>query len=73
MKGFPLCLTLVFLWILGSYEGHIALWKDGQPEPVQVFPYRLETYPLQDRQSLKEGIRVDTDRELAHLLEDYLS
>ena len=73
MKRFPLCLLLAFLWILGSYKGRVALWKDGKPDPVQVFPYRVENFPPRDRKALEEGIRINTDRELIQLLEDYLS
>ena len=32
-------LTLALTFLLGVHGGSIALWKDGSPEPVRVFPY----------------------------------
>jgi hypothetical protein len=40
---------------------------------MEVFPYRAEMLPAADRQALEKGIRIESEDELARLLEDYLS
>lgn len=60
-------------FLLGIHEGKIALWKDNDPKPMQVFPYRVEMLPEADQKALKKGIRVENMRQLQSLIEDYLS
>ena len=68
------CLTLIALiFLLGTHNGYIALWKEESPQPIKVFPYRVEMLPLADQKALEKGIRIDSDRLLAAYLEDYLS
>ena len=64
---------LLFGFLLGVYEGRIALWKDTQPEPVKVFPYHARMLPAADRRALEEGIRFESAEDLIRLLDDYLS
>lgn len=66
-------IALFFGFLLGVQNGFIALWKDGSPEPIQVFPYRAASLPIADQQALENGIRIDSGTDLAQLLEDYLS
>ena len=66
-------ILLLFGFLLGISDGRIALWKDGQADPVKVFPYRAETLPLADQQALENGIHLDSKEDLIRLLEDYLS
>ena len=66
-------IILLFGFILGSHGGFIALWKDGEPEPIRTFPYSVSSLPPADRQALERGIRIESREELLHLLEDYLS
>ena len=66
-----LCLLLGF--ILGSYRGYIALWHQGQTEPVRVFPYSVASLPPADQSALEKGIVIGDEKELARLLQDYLS
>ena len=65
--------SLIFLFILGCRDGMIALWKDGNPEPVRIFPYSAAVLPEADRQALERGIPIGDNGMLARLLEDYLS
>ena len=65
--------TLIFGFLLGISDGYIALWKDGNADPVRVFPYKAETLPIADQQALESGIHLDSKMELVQLLEDYLS
>ena len=66
-------LILMFGFLLGVHEGYIALWRSGQEEPLQVFPYRAEMLPRTDREALIRGIEIKDGTELAGILEDYLS
>lgn len=67
----PLMLTLGFL--LGSFRGYLALFDEGDPEPRQVYPYKIAALPPADQDALEKGIPVRSEKQLQHLLEDYLS
>ena len=77
MKHSPLRHTLSTLFLLGFlvgiHEGRIALWKDGSSEPWRTFPCPVAMLPEEERNALKQGIRVDTMEDLNRLLENYLS
>ena len=68
-----LSLAVMFGFLLGVQNGYVALWKDGDPEPVRVFPYLAENLPEADRQALEKGIHLDNKLQLIQLIEDYLS
>ena len=73
MKQIPICLLLLWGFLLGSHNGYIALWEDGRAEPRQIFPYRVDSLPVADQQALEKGIRLRDAGSLRQLLEDYLS
>ncbi|MBQ8621223.1 MAG: BofC C-terminal domain-containing protein [Oscillospiraceae bacterium] len=64
---------LLLGFLLGVKDGYITLWRDGQAEPVKVFPYRVTMLPEKDRAALEKGIRIEENSDLARLMEDYLS
>ena len=68
-------LTYIVLltFLLGSSNGYVALWKSGDPQPLQVYPYRTEMFPEADQQALERGILIESTQELDRMLEDYLS
>lgn len=68
-----LCNIVLFGFLLGIHEGKIALWQDNKEEPIRVFPYQASMLPEADQQRLRNGIRVDSIRELHKLIEDYFS
>lgn len=72
-KYTPLCCIILLGFLLGVHNGNIALWKDEDPEPIKVFPYRASMLPKADQQALYEGIRAGSIEELYRLIEDYLS
>lgn len=72
MRCFSFSIVLLG-FLLGIHEGKIALWKENDPEPMQVFPYRAELLPEADQKALKKGIKIDSIRQLNSLIEDYLS
>ena len=68
------CSWLLVLGLtLGSFRGYVALFDENQEEPRQVFPYRISTLPPADQVALEKGIPVRSEKELQHLLEDFLS
>ncbi len=60
-------------FLIGIHQGRVALWKDEDPEPIKVFPFRAELLPKADQRALEQGIRVESEEELARLLQDFLS
>lgn len=68
-----LCQLLVFGFLLGVYEGKIALWSDFKKEPIRVFPYSASQLPKKDQEKLKEGIHFNNLNDLKNFVEDYLS
>lgn len=58
--------------LLGVKNGYLALWKEEDPQPAQIFPVRVSSLPLSDQLLLRRGIPVDDARTLLALLEDYL-
>lgn len=73
MKHRHLAAALALYVVLGSWKGYVALFRQGQEEPWQIFPTTVESLPEADQTALAEGIRVRNDRDLQQLLEDYLS
>ena len=72
-KRFLLYCALAWTFLIGNYQGYIALWQGSNPSPERVFPYRVASLPAADQTLVNRGIRVQTREELARLLEDYLS
>ena len=68
-----LCLGLMFGFLLGIQNGYVALWEDGKADPIRVFPDSASNLPPADRQSLEQGIHLDSKLQLVQLIEDYLS
>ena len=65
--------SAAFGLLLGVHNGHIALWREGEIIPEQVFPYLASMLPDLDRQRLESGIPIESESRLHRLLEDYLS
>lgn len=59
--------------VVGSWKGYLALFDQGAKEPKRIFPYSIDSLPQADQEALQKGILVRNDRDLAQLLEDYLS
>ncbi len=72
MKKFSTVLVLLGL-ILGVHRGYLALWRDSDPEPWKVFPYKASTLPLDQQKRLEQGIFIRDSDQLQKLLGDYLS
>ena len=64
---------MIFGFLLGIQNGLVALWEDGKPDPIRVFPYQASNLPKKDQQALESGIHLNSKLELIKLIEDYLS
>ena len=62
-------LTLGFL--LGIHEGRVALWRDGEARPEQIYDIRADTLPPADRLQLSRGIWAESREKVWLLLENY--
>ena len=73
MKFEKLVVAVALTFLLGVHDGYIALWKEGSPEPAEVFPYKASLLPEADQTRLEKGIRIESKKDLLELMEDYLS
>ena len=73
LKKRIISLFLSAVCYLGIHNGYLALFDEGQPQPLMVLPYRAEIYPQEDQKALQQGIRYESQQELSQLLEDFLS
>ena len=64
---------LLFGFLLGVYEGKVAVWMDGKKDPVRVFPYSVSMLPKADQRKLEDGLHFNNLTELKRFIEDYLS
>ena len=58
-------------FILKEYDGKLGLFRGNAPTPYQTLDFDINYLGEYDRELLKEGISVDTQRELEMLIEDY--
>ena len=65
--------VIAFNLLLGSWNNHVALYMKGDPEPLKVYPVKLELLPEADQKSLISGIPVENSNKLHQLLQDMLS
>ena len=73
MKKQPLAVLLLLGMLLGCHGQYAALFREGSPEPVCVFPYRIAAFPQADRQALRAGIPITDRAQLNQLLADFFS
>jgi hypothetical protein len=58
-------------FVIGAYEGNIAVYMNGAPSPQTVTDIELQTLPQLDRLAIESGIEVGSYDELLMRLEDY--
>ena len=74
MKKFRNLYCILLLgYLLGIHNGNVALWKDGDPKPLRVFPYSAASLPEADQRLLEKGIPIDSLGDLTRYIEDYFS
>ena len=57
-------------YVLREHEGSIALFKEGEDDPIAVYTAPIDSINSVDMQLLKEGIRISGMTEVARLIED---
>lgn len=72
-KRIQLYSILLLAFLLGNYNGYIALWTKSTTIPARIFPYPVSSLPLSDQEAVEKGIYLRTEGELRQILEDYLS
>lgn len=65
-------MVLVLGFLLGVRDGRLTLWRDGTPQPEQVYDIRADSLPPADRLMLERGLRCESREELWQMLENYL-
>ena len=60
-------------YVLGEYEGYLAVFRVEQQKPYQVLQMPVQLLPEEDQGAIEAGIHVQTEQELRRLLEDFAS
>lgn len=60
-------------YMLKTYNGKLAVYSSDSDTPIEITDASVAKLPKSDQQALKEGIKVDTKKELDRLLEDFCS
>ena len=68
-----LCTSLLLGFLLGSYNGRLAVWKGDDPEPYRVYPCPVYLLPQKEREALQRGIRINNMDDVNNFLENFLS
>lgn len=68
-----LCASMLFAFLIGTHEGRLSIWKDGDPAPAKVLPVPTALLPSKVQSILRQGVRVESDEEMAQLLEAFTS
>ncbi len=68
-----LCSSLLLGFLLGTYQGRLAVWKGDDPEPYRVYPCPVYLLPQKERQALQRGIRIDSMDDVSDFLKNFLS
>ena len=56
---------------MGEINGMIAVFSGSDGCLIKITDYPISSLPSADREALNTGIPVDSDEELAMLMEDY--
>ena len=68
-----LSMLLAVTMYLGLSDGHLAIYSQSDPHPLQILPYNAALFTETDEEMLNKGIPFSTAVELSKLLEDYTS
>lgn len=68
-----LCAPILLGFLLGTYNGRLAVWKGNDPEPYRVYPCPVYLLPEKERGMLQRGIRIDDMDDVSDFLENFLS
>lgn len=60
-------------YTITEYQGKIAVFKNDDTIPIDVYDSYVSVLPQHDRELLKNGIRTESTSELQQIIEDYTS
>ena len=60
-------------YTMSEYKGKIAVFRNNESVPLDIFDVYVATLPQHDRVLLERGIQIETPEELQKLIEDYTS
>ena len=60
-------------YLLRSYDGRLAVFREGSDTPEMIFDVYTRLLPQSDRERLEEGISAPDYETLTRLIEDYIS
>lgn len=60
-------------YTVAEYDGKIAVFKNGEVVPFEIYDSYVETLPEHDREILRKGIKTKSAAELQKIIEDYTS
>ncbi len=60
-------------YVLRSYEGRLAIFREGSDTPEMIFDVYTRLLPQADRERLEAGITAPDYETLTRLIEDYTS
>ena len=63
--------TECILYTVGEQNGMVAVFSGSDGRLIELTDYPVAALPSADREALSIGIPVDSDEELAMLMEDY--
>ncbi|MDR1565069.1 MAG: hypothetical protein LBS74_08945 [Oscillospiraceae bacterium] len=58
-------------YILSDFEGRLAIYRSGEPVPIEVFDVVVENLPITDQELLSEGLETNSKKQLLLWIEDY--
>ena len=58
-------------YILGEFNGMLAVFRAGSDIPAEVFSVMVKTLPEKDRKQLAAGIEIHGESALRRAVEDY--
>jgi len=59
------------LYTVGEENGMVAVFSGSDGSLIELTDYPVAALPIADREALSIGIPIDSDEELAMLMEDY--
>ncbi|MBP3435173.1 MAG: BofC C-terminal domain-containing protein [Clostridia bacterium] len=65
--------TSSYARMLKEWDGQVALFIAGESEPLTVYEVDVRTLPEEEQRLLKDGVAVNSEEELAAILENYTS
>lgn len=69
----PILPALLLGFLIGNYNGRLAIWKNDDPEPYRVYPCPVYLLPKEEREALQKGISINSMEDVEEFLENFLS